>query len=163
MAQLPLTQARDLLHEKQPGEVCHPQVEGDQHSSICSPFIFFTNWHDLSERGKSTMALETMKNNRYRIVRPLGSGSTGEVYLVEDTLRDRQEVVLKLLHAYARPLTHDAQSASRAFLFEAGATTLGGSLGPACLQGFNTEVTEVVRSPQSINSGGPWLVFAPEL
>ena len=67
------------------------------------------------------MALETMKNNRYRIVRPLGSGSTGEVYLVEDTLRDRQEVVLKLLHAYARPLTHDAQSASRAFRFEAGA------------------------------------------
>src|SRR5207247_5382800 len=121
MAQLPLTQARDLLHEKQPGEVCHPQVEGDQHSSICSPFIFFTNWHDLSERGKSTMALETMKNNRYRMVRPLGSGSTGEVYLVEDTLRNRQEVVLKLLHAYAHPLTHDAQSASQAFRFEAGA------------------------------------------
>src|SRR6266699_2212649 len=67
------------------------------------------------------MALETMKNNRYRMVRPLGSGSTGEVYLVEDTLRNRQEVVLKLLHAYAHPLTHDAQSASRAFLFEAGA------------------------------------------
>src|SRR5436190_4109858 len=67
------------------------------------------------------MALETMKNNRYRMVRPLGSGSTGEVYLVEDTLRNRQEVVLKLLHAYAHPLTHDAQSASRAFRFEAGA------------------------------------------
>ena len=67
------------------------------------------------------MALETMKNNRYRMVRPLGSGSTGEVYLVEDTLRNRQEVVLKLLHANAHPLTHDAQSASRAFRFEAGA------------------------------------------
>ena len=67
------------------------------------------------------MALETLKNNRYRIVRPLGSGSTGEVYLVEDNLNNRQEVVLKLLHAYAYPLTQEAQGASRAFKFEAGA------------------------------------------
>src|SRR2546428_1350640 len=65
------------------------------------------------------MALETLKNNRYRIVRPLGSGSTGEVYLVEDNLNNRQEVVLKLLHAYAYPLTQEAQGASRAFEFEA--------------------------------------------
>ncbi len=67
------------------------------------------------------MALETMKNGRYRIVRPLGSGSTGEVYLVEDILNDRQEVVLKLLYAYASPLAQEAQGASRAFRFEAGA------------------------------------------
>ena len=50
------------------------------------------------------MALETLKNNRYRILRPLGSGSTGEVYLVEDNLNNRQEVAFKLLHAYAYPL-----------------------------------------------------------
>ena len=65
------------------------------------------------------MALETLKNNRYRIVRPLGSGSTGEVYLVEDNLNNRQEVILKLLHAYAYPATQEAQGASRAFEFEA--------------------------------------------
>ena len=67
------------------------------------------------------MALETLKNNRYRILRPLGSGSTGEVYLVEDNLNNRQEVALKLLHAYAYPLPQEAQGASRAFKFEAGA------------------------------------------
>ena len=67
------------------------------------------------------MALETLKNNRYRIVRPLGSGSIGEVYLVEDNLNNRQEVIIKLLHAYAYPLTQEAQGASRAFKFEAGA------------------------------------------
>ncbi len=67
------------------------------------------------------MALETMKDNRYRIVRPLGSGSTGEVYLVEDNLNNRQEAVLKLLYAYASPLAQEAQGASRAFRFEAGA------------------------------------------
>jgi serine/threonine protein kinase len=65
------------------------------------------------------MPLETLKNNRYRIVRPLGSGSTGEVYLVEDNVNQRQEVVLKLLHAYAYPATQEAQSAPRAFEFEA--------------------------------------------
>src|SRR6266705_2280614 len=75
----------------------------------------------MNEREKSTMALETLKNNRYRIVSPLGSGSTGEVYLVEDNLNNRQEVILKLLHAYAYPLTQEAQGASRAFKFEAGA------------------------------------------
>jgi serine/threonine protein kinase len=71
------------------------------------------------ERGKSNMSLETLKNNRYRIVRPLGSGSTGEVYLVEDNLNNRQEVVLKLLHAYAYPATLDAQNAPHFFEFEA--------------------------------------------
>lgn len=78
------------------------------------------------------MALETLKNNRYRIVRPLGSGSTGEVYLVEDNLNDRQEVVLKLLYAYAYPAAQEAQGAqgvqgvqgsSQAFEFEARAVT----------------------------------------
>jgi len=62
------------------------------------------------------MSLETLKNNRYRIVRPLGSGSTGEVYLVEDNLNNRQEVVLKLLYVYEYPAT---QNAPHFFEFEA--------------------------------------------
>ena len=41
------------------------------------------------------------------------------MYLVEDNLNNRQEVVLKLLHAYAYPATQEAQGASRAFEFEA--------------------------------------------
>jgi serine/threonine protein kinase len=62
------------------------------------------------------MSLETLKNNRYRVVRSLGSGSTGEVYLAQDNLNNRQEVVLKLLHAYEYPAT---QNAPHFFEFEA--------------------------------------------
>jgi len=65
------------------------------------------------------MSLETMKNNRYHVLRSLGSGSTGEVYLVEDNVNNRQEVILKLLHAYAYPATLDAQNAPQSFDFEA--------------------------------------------
>ena len=65
------------------------------------------------------MSLETMKNNRYRVLHSLGSGSTGEVYLVEDNFNNRQEVILKLLHAYAYPATLDAQNAPQSFDFEA--------------------------------------------
>src|SRR6266699_1724167 len=65
------------------------------------------------------MSLETMKNNRYHVLRSLGSGSTGEVYLVEDNVNNRQEAILKLLHAYAYPATLDAQNAPQSFDFEA--------------------------------------------
>src|SRR6266566_5176422 len=65
------------------------------------------------------MSSETMKNNRYHVLRSLGSGSTGEVYLVEDNVNNRQEVILKLLHAYAYPATLDAQNAPQSFDFEA--------------------------------------------
>jgi serine/threonine protein kinase len=65
------------------------------------------------------MSLETIRNNRYRVLRSLGNGSTGEVYLVEDNFNNRQEVVLKLLHAYAYPATLDAQNAPQFFEFEA--------------------------------------------
>jgi serine/threonine protein kinase len=67
------------------------------------------------------LSLETLKNNRYRIVRSLGSGSTGEVYLVEDNLNNQQEVVLKLLRAYEYPTTEypTSQNAPHFFEFEA--------------------------------------------
>ncbi|HEY6410956.1 MAG TPA: serine/threonine-protein kinase, partial [Ktedonobacteraceae bacterium] len=69
------------------------------------------------------MPLATLENNRYRIVRPLGSGSTGEVYLVEDNINNRQEVILKLLHAFEYPTTLDTQHTPHFFEFEAKALT----------------------------------------
>src|SRR5438034_5989257 len=88
------------------------------------------------------MALETLKNNRYRIVRPLGSGSIGEVYLVEDNLNNRQEVIIKLLHAYAYPVTQEAQGASRAFKFEAGAIAQLNHLNILPLLDYGTETID---------------------
>ena len=39
------------------------------------------------------MPLEMLQNGRYRILKQLGSGSMGEVYLVEDTRINRQVAI----------------------------------------------------------------------
>jgi serine/threonine protein kinase len=46
------------------------------------------------------MPLETLQNGRYHILRPLGSGSMGEVYLVDDTRINRQ-VAIKVIRTEA--------------------------------------------------------------
>ncbi len=66
------------------------------------------------------MPLEALQNGRYRILRPLGSGSMGEVYLVEDTRINRQ-VAIKVIRtetaAYSDP--HTTSDAARLFEREA--------------------------------------------
>ncbi|GAC1383917.1 MAG: hypothetical protein NVSMB33_12120 [Ktedonobacteraceae bacterium] len=66
------------------------------------------------------MPLEALQNGRYRILRPLGSGSMGEVYLVEDTRITRQ-VAIKVIRtetaAYSDP--HTTSDAARLFEREA--------------------------------------------
>lgn len=66
------------------------------------------------------MPLESLQNGRYRIVRPLGSGSMGEVYLVDDTRIDRQ-VAIKVIRFDASSFmnTDATQDAVRLFEREA--------------------------------------------
>ena len=68
------------------------------------------------------MPLETLQNGRYRIIRPLGSGSMGEVYLVDDTRINRQ-VAIKVIRTEASPYpdsnTNATPDAARLFEREA--------------------------------------------
>ncbi|HLZ81017.1 MAG TPA: serine/threonine-protein kinase, partial [Ktedonobacteraceae bacterium] len=64
------------------------------------------------------MPLETLQNGRYRILRTIGSGSMGEVYLVEDTRINRQ-VAIKVMRIEASPYSTDAsETLNAARLFE---------------------------------------------
>src|SRR5213594_3955919 len=66
------------------------------------------------------MPLETLQNGRYRILRTLGSGSMGEVYLVDDTRINRQ-VAIKVIRAesVSYPDQRTSQDAARLFEREA--------------------------------------------
>ena len=66
------------------------------------------------------MPLESLQNGRYQIVRPLGSGSMGEVYLFDDTRIDRQ-VAIKVIRFDASSFmnTDATQDAIRLFEREA--------------------------------------------
>ncbi len=67
------------------------------------------------------MPLETLQQGRYRVLRPLGSGSMGEVYLVDDTRINRQ-VAIKVIRTEAVPYSGSSigsQEASRLFEREA--------------------------------------------
>lgn len=63
------------------------------------------------------MPLETLQNGRYRIIRPLGSGSMGEVYLVDDTRINRQ-VAIKVIRTEAAPYPDSNTTQDAARLFE---------------------------------------------
>ncbi len=65
------------------------------------------------------MSLETIQNGRYRILRTIGSGSMGEVYLVEDTRINRQ-VAIKVIRSEGLSYDPDPQrDAARLFEREA--------------------------------------------
>jgi eukaryotic-like serine/threonine-protein kinase len=67
------------------------------------------------------MALETLQHGRYRMIRSLGSGSMGEVYLFRDTRIDR-EVAIKVIRTEANPYPgslEQTRDASRLFEREA--------------------------------------------
>jgi serine/threonine protein kinase len=66
------------------------------------------------------MTLLALQNGRYRVLRLLGSGAMGEVYLVEDERINRQ-VAIKVVRAEATayPNSHAASEAARLFQREA--------------------------------------------
>ena len=67
------------------------------------------------------MSLETLQHGRYRMLRSLGNGSMGEVYLFRDTRIDR-EVAVKVIRTEANPYPgslDQTQDASRLFEREA--------------------------------------------
>ena len=55
------------------------------------------------------MPLETLQNGRYRILRTIGSGSMGEVYLVDDTRINRQ-VAIKVIRIDTAPYSDNSNS-----------------------------------------------------
>ncbi len=63
------------------------------------------------------MPLETLQNGRYRILRTLGSGSMGEVYLVEDRRINRQ-VAIKVIRIEAAPYPDSDTTKDLVRLFE---------------------------------------------
>jgi eukaryotic-like serine/threonine-protein kinase len=63
------------------------------------------------------MPLETLQNGRYRILRTLGSGSMGEVYLVEDRRINRQ-VAIKVIRIEADPYPDSDTGKDLVRLFE---------------------------------------------
>src|SRR6266480_6689342 len=63
------------------------------------------------------MPLEMLQNGRYRILKQLGSGSMGEVYLVEDTRINRQ-VAIKVIRTEAATYPDSNTTSNAARLFE---------------------------------------------
>src|SRR5437868_7208702 len=63
------------------------------------------------------MPLEILQHGRYRILRQLGSGSMGEVYLVEDTRINRQ-VAIKVIRSESYVYSDPNSTSDAARLFE---------------------------------------------
>ena len=69
------------------------------------------------------MPLEGMQLGRYRLLRLLGSGAMGEVYLAED-VRIQQQVAIKVLRTEAPSETGDDTVKEAVYLFQREAMTI---------------------------------------
>src|SRR5205814_5508227 len=71
----------------------------------------------LFDRWWKPMLLERMQLGRYRLLRLLGSGGMGEVYLGEDT-HIRRQVAIKVTRAEATPYPNSETAKQAARLFQ---------------------------------------------
>src|SRR5258706_2876693 len=69
------------------------------------------------------MALEELQNGRYRLIRQIGQGAMGKVYLGEDTRIDRQ-VAIKVIQTEANPYPDDDATKDAVRLFHREAQTI---------------------------------------
>ena len=69
------------------------------------------------------MALEELQNGRYRLIRLIGQGAMGRVYLGEDTRIDRQ-VAIKVIQTEANPYPDDDATKDALRLFHREAQTI---------------------------------------
>src|SRR5438046_10677893 len=98
------------------------------------------------------MPLEMLQNGRYRILKQLGSGSMGEVYLVEDTRINRQ-VAIKVIRTEAATYPDSNTTSNAAPLFERVASAIAKLTHPNILPRFHfgeevasgTPLTYIVR------------------
>jgi len=92
------------------------------------------------------MPLESLQNGRYRILRPLGSGSMGEVYLVDDTRINRQ-VAIKVIRTEAAPYPDSGTTQDAARLFEREAKSIARLNHPNILPLFDFGEEKVNGTP----------------
>ncbi len=110
------------------------------------------------------MPLETLQNGRYRILRTLGSGSMGEVYLVEDRRINRQ-VAIKVIRIEAAPYPDSNTTNDLVRLFEREAKAIARLNHPNILPLFDfgeevvneTPVTYMVMPYSPEGSLATWL------
>lgn len=110
------------------------------------------------------MPLESFQNGRYRIVQPLGSGSMGEVYLVEDTRINRQ-VAIKVIRFDAGSYVNNEAAKDAVRLFEREARAIAQLNHPNILPLFDygeeavngSTVTYMVMPYCPDGSFGTWL------
>jgi serine/threonine protein kinase len=84
--------------------------------SIADGLCFVKAIYYLCIRGRK-MALENFQNGRYRLIRLLGKGGMGEVYLVQDERVNRQ-VAIKVIRSESTPYPEEDTALNAARLFQ---------------------------------------------
>src|SRR5260370_21556811 len=69
------------------------------------------------------MSLEELQNGRYRLLRLIGKGAMGQVYLAEDT-RIQRQVAIKVIQTEAQPYSGDEATREAVRLFHREAQTI---------------------------------------
>src|SRR5260221_12553753 len=82
------------------------------------------------------MSLEELQNGRYRLLRLIGKGAMGQVYLAEDT-RIQRQVAIKVIQTEAQPYPGDEATREAVRLFHREAQTIARLNHPHILPRFD--------------------------